>query len=35
MLGWKPEVDVSTLVKVMVDHDLKVEQAKLDHDARG
>ncbi len=29
-LGWQPEVDFYELVKLMVDHDLKVEQNKLD-----
>jgi GDPmannose 4,6-dehydratase len=28
-LGWAPEVDFSTLVKIMVQHDLKVEGAKV------
>ncbi len=29
-LGWRPEVDFYELVKLMVDHDLKTEQTKLD-----
>ena len=29
-LGWRPEVDFDELVKLMVDHDLKTEQNKLD-----
>ena len=29
ILGWKPEVDFETLVKMMVEHDLEVEKAKL------
>jgi GDPmannose 4,6-dehydratase len=28
-LGWKPEVDFPTLVKMMVEHDLRIEGAKL------
>ena len=28
-LGWKPEVDFQTLVKMMVENDLKIETAKL------
>ncbi len=28
--GWRPEVDFDELVKLMVDHDLKTEQTKLD-----
>lgn len=28
-LGWEPEVDFPTLVKMMVAHDLQVETAKL------
>jgi GDPmannose 4,6-dehydratase len=27
-LGWEPEVDFATLVKMMVDHDLRLEAAK-------
>ncbi len=27
-LGWSPEVDFSTLVKMMVEHDLKIESAR-------
>jgi GDPmannose 4,6-dehydratase len=29
-LGWRPEVDFDELVKLMVDHDIKTEQNKLD-----
>ena len=29
VLGWKPEVNFETLVKMMVEHDLEVEKAKL------
>ena len=30
VLGWQPEVDFYELVKLMVDHDLKTEQTRLD-----
>jgi GDPmannose 4,6-dehydratase len=28
-LGWVPEVDFPSLVKMMVEHDLRVESAKM------
>jgi GDPmannose 4,6-dehydratase len=31
VLGWRPDVDFDGLVKLMVDHDVKVEQGKLAH----
>ena len=30
VLGWHPQVDFYELVKLMVDHDLKTEQTRLD-----
>jgi GDPmannose 4,6-dehydratase len=30
VLGWRPAVDFDTLVKLMVDNDLKIEQARLE-----